>query len=72
MTAAQAIEQSIRTNEIVTLGTAREPAEDLEDVKSELFACCDDCANTDERSALAEYWGTDDSGEDTWRVHVWQ
>jgi hypothetical protein len=70
MTVEQAIEQSIRTTSIVTLGSASEPVADAESVMGELFAECEDCAGDDPRSVMAEYWGTDDSGNE-WRVHVW-
>ncbi len=69
--AETAIARSAETNEIVTLGSPLEAIEGWREVMAELFAECEDCAETDQRSAMAEYWGTTEDGH-TWRVHVWQ
>jgi hypothetical protein len=70
MTAEQAIARSVSHNEIVTLGSASQPADNAAEVMADLFAECEDCADDDNRSVCAEYWGTTESGSE-WRVHVW-
>lgn len=62
MNAQQAIERSVRHNEIVTID------HDQADWDS-LLAASDDMAQHAGPDGVAEFWGTTDSGSE-WRVHM--